>query len=93
MISFEQIYVDFKLQDFWDWTNLMSYIQVTLLVGVLAFTTIFIFIDNTVVVESIGYAALLTEAMLALPQFLKNQRNRSVQGMKYVFFIKYTYAM
>ncbi|XP_021962978.2 solute carrier family 66 member 2 [Folsomia candida] len=77
----ERVFTDFKLEDFWAWTNLASYIQVTILIATIASATIFIFLDNSIVVEGIGYAALLTESCLALPQFLKNQRNRSTQGM------------
>lgn len=34
----------------------------------------------------IGFFSLLTEAMLGIPQLMKNLRNRSTEGMRYTLF-------
>jgi len=83
----EKYFTDFKMEEFWQWTNLSSYIQVTVLTSVLSLLTVYLFIHYVLVVEAIGYAALLTESCLAVPQFLKNQRSRSVQGMNVTMII------
>ena len=39
------------------------------------------FIRNTVYIETIGFMAVLFEALLGIPQFLRNLRMRSTEGM------------
>lgn len=44
---------------------------------------------NVIFIEIIGFLALLTEAMLGVPQLMKNLRNRSTEGMRYTLLIIY----
>lgn len=48
---------------------------------VLSFVT-FLFLHSPVYVEGIGFLALFTEAMLGVPQLLKNLHNKSTEGMR-----------
>ena len=43
--------------------------------------------DNVLFVETTGYASLLTEALLAVPQLLKNYVNKSTVGMSYLMVL------
>lgn len=40
--------------------------------------------------ESIGFLAVFTEAMLGLPQFLRNYKNKSTYGMSICMVIMWT---
>jgi len=50
----------------------------TLLASVVTFT----FIGSAYYVELLGLLALMTEAMLGVPQFYRNYRNQSTEGMR-----------
>ena len=39
------------------------------------------FIHNTVYIETIGFLAVFFEALLGVPQFIRNFRSRSTEGM------------
>lgn len=54
-----------------------------LLLAFLGAVMMYLLIDIPLFVESIGLLALLTEAMLGLPQFIRNFRNKSTEGMRY----------
>lgn len=76
-----------KLQDFWQWTDLISYIECTSAFTVIFGFLMYIFMDNVLFVETTGYASLLTEALLAVPQLLKNYVNKSTVGMSYLMVL------
>ena len=40
-----------------------------------------LFIRNVVYIETIGFLAVLVEALLGIPQFLRNLRLKSTEGM------------
>ena len=40
-----------------------------------------------VYLESIGFMAVFTEAMLGIPQFVRNFRNQSTEGMRFVVLL------
>jgi len=42
----------------------------------------YLFMDIPVFVEVIGFLAILIEAMLGVPQFLRNSSNKSTVGMR-----------
>ena len=69
---------------FWKWDDFLSYCVFlagfTSLVGTLAVA----FVDSIFFVELLGFAALATEAMLGVPQLLRNRRTRSVAGLSKV---------
>ncbi|XP_053401556.1 solute carrier family 66 member 2-like isoform X2 [Mercenaria mercenaria] len=72
---------DFEWEHFWKWTSFESYIQFTLtFTGCMGLLT-YIFLDNWVYVETIGFLAVFAEAMLGAPQFYRNFQNKSTKGM------------
>lgn len=42
----------------------------------------YLFMDIPVFVEIVGFLAVLIEAMLGVPQFLRNSSNKSTVGMR-----------
>lgn len=44
-------------------------------------TTTWLFLDNQFYVETIGFLAVFFEALLGTPQFLRNFRLKSTEGM------------
>lgn len=72
---------------FWQWTKLSSYLEFLSLFTALVAIVVYFFIDNKPFMDAVGYCALLTEAMLGLPQVIKNCRNRSVEGMSLVMVL------
>ncbi|XP_067142173.1 solute carrier family 66 member 2 isoform X2 [Centruroides vittatus] len=74
-------FTDFDIHFFWEWTNFSSYIEFMLLFTTVVGTVMYVFIDVPIVVETIGFIAVFTEAMLGAPQFYKNLRKKSTVGM------------
>lgn len=79
--SIEKTFFSFNPRYFWSWTNLISYLEFLILFIALLTIAVYIFIDNKLFIESIGYCALATESFLGLPQVIKNFRKKSVEGM------------
>ena len=61
-----------------------------MLVAVLASILMFFLIDFSPFVETIGFLAVFTEAMLGVPQFYRNFKNRSTYGMSLQMVIMWT---
>lgn len=64
--------------------NFRSYIQCVFLFSFVGAVVMYILGDNRLFVESVGFMAVFVEACLGVPQFLRNYKNRSTKGMKYV---------
>ncbi|XP_044008295.1 solute carrier family 66 member 2 isoform X2 [Aphidius gifuensis] len=62
-------------------TDFQSYAEFFLLFGVLGGLLTYLFVDCQVFVEIIGFLAVLTEAVLGVPQFCQNLQNKSTDGM------------
>ncbi|XP_031668611.1 solute carrier family 66 member 2-like [Oncorhynchus kisutch] len=81
-ISTKQHHItDLEPRFFWSWDGFEDY-----LIFLLAFTlpcafATLLLLDSSLFVESLGFLAVLTEAMLGLPQLLQNRRNHSTTGM------------
>ncbi|XP_052362510.1 solute carrier family 66 member 2-like [Oncorhynchus keta] len=82
-ISTKQHHItDLEPRFFWSWDGFEDY-----LIFLLAFTlpcafATLLLLDSSLFVESLGFLAVLTEAMLGLPQLLQNQRKHSTTGMR-----------
>lgn len=72
---------DLNPRDFWQWTDLVSYIECTSTFTVLVGLLMYLFMHVSWFVESVGYASLMTEACLAVPQLYQNYRTHSTIGM------------
>lgn len=67
---------------FWKWTDFQSYLDFMLVFGVVGGLITYLLGNNFIFIEFIGSMAVLTEAMLGVPQFLRNFRNKSTKGMR-----------
>ena len=45
----------------------------------------YLFLSFPTFVETVGFLAVFTEAMLGVPQFYRNHVNQSTVGMRYIF--------
>jgi uncharacterized protein with PQ loop repeat len=81
---------DFSLQHFWDWTDFQSYLECILLFTLLVGALMYLFLDAAPFVETIGFLAVFVEAMLGIPQFLRNHKNGSTRGMNRSMVIMWT---
>jgi len=74
-------FIDFDYKYFWKWNRFSDYFQaIMLLVSVLSYLT-YLLLDNKLYIETLGFLALLFEALLGVPQFANNFRNKSTEGM------------
>lgn len=83
-------FTDFNLQSFWKWSDFSSYVQFLLLFCAIGGLFVLIFIENHLFIETIGLLSVLTEAMLAAPQFYRNYINKSTEGMSISMVIMWT---
>jgi len=81
----EDVYVkkftDFEVDFFWRWTKFTSYLQFLFILTVLLSILTWIFINNVVYIETIGFLAVFCEALLGMPQFIRNFQLKSTEGM------------
>ncbi|XP_076165595.1 solute carrier family 66 member 2 isoform X2 [Ptiloglossa arizonensis] len=78
----EHVFADFDANFFWKWTNFQSYLDFMLLFAALVGILTYLLVDVPIFVETMGLLAVLTEAMLGIPQFLRNVSNKSTNGMR-----------
>ena len=83
--------LDFDSKHFWNWTAFSSYVQFMLLFCASGGLFTYILLNQSVFIESLGFLALICEAMLGVPQFYKNFQNRSTKGMRSVLNILATF--
>ena len=76
------IFTDFERRYFWRWTDFGSYIQFLLAFTATAGAITYLLIDHVIYVETLGFLAVLFEALLGAPQFYRNYKNSSTQGMR-----------
>ena len=83
-------FTDFDPDYFWKWTDFLSYLEFILSVAVLVSILMYFFIDFPWFVDSVGFLAVFTEAMLGVPQFYRNFKNKSTYGMSLPMVIMWT---
>lgn len=76
------IRIDLDIKFFWQWTDFQSYLDFILLFGAVGAAVMYLFVDVLIFVEIIGLLAVLTEAMLGVPQLIHNFCNKSTDGMR-----------
>ncbi|XP_074398453.1 solute carrier family 66 member 2 isoform X3 [Zonotrichia albicollis] len=75
-------FADFDLNYFWHWSKFTDYVQCVLtFTGVTGYIT-YLWLDSSLFVETLGFLAVFTEAMLGVPQLYRNYQNRSTEGMR-----------
>ncbi|XP_014213676.1 PQ-loop repeat-containing protein 1 isoform X2 [Copidosoma floridanum] len=70
--------------------DFQSYVGFMLLFTIVGAVVMYLLIDVQIFVEIIGLLALLTEAMLGLPQFIRNFTNKSTEGMSIAMVAMWT---
>jgi len=83
-------FTDFDPDYFWKWTDFLSYLEFILSIAVLGSILMYFFLDFKWFVDSIGFLAVFTEAMLGVPQFYRNFKNKSTYGMSLPMVIMWT---
>ncbi|XP_011831261.1 PREDICTED: PQ-loop repeat-containing protein 1 isoform X2 [Mandrillus leucophaeus] len=83
-------FADFDPHHFWQWSGFSDYVQCVLaFTGVAGYIT-YLSIDSTLFVETLGFLAVLTEAMLGVPQLYRNHRHQSTEGMSIKMVLMWT---
>lgn len=82
--------VDFDSRYFWSWTDFQSYLDFMLVVWVVGAAITYLMLSVTWFMETVGFLAVFTEAMLGAPQFLRNYKNKSTHGMSICMVIMWT---
>ncbi|XP_040171861.1 solute carrier family 66 member 2 isoform X2 [Anopheles arabiensis] len=86
----ERVFSDFDSRYFWQWTDFQSYVDFMLLVWAIGAAITYLMLSVTWFMETIGFLAVFTEAMLGLPQFVRNYKNKSTHGMSICMVIMWT---
>ncbi|XP_032149687.1 solute carrier family 66 member 2 isoform X2 [Cebus imitator] len=83
-------FADFDPHHFWQWSSFADYVQcVVAFTGLVGYIT-YLSIDSTLFVETLGFLAVLTEAMLGVPQLYRNHRHQSTEGMSIKMVLMWT---
>ncbi|KAM5158467.1 solute carrier family 66 member 2 isoform 1-T3 [Mantella aurantiaca] len=85
-----RVFTDFDMNFFWHWSRFTDYMQC-----VLAFTAVvgyitYLSLDSVLYVETLGFLAVFTEAMLGVPQLYRNHQNSSTEGMSIKMVLMWT---
>ncbi|CAG0914988.1 unnamed protein product [Notodromas monacha] len=80
--GFGSLVQDFDLNYFWDWTDFTSYLECVALVSLASLLLMYYLSVSVVFVEAVGFLSLFIEAMLAVPQFVRNNKKKSTFGMR-----------
>ncbi|CAL4119925.1 unnamed protein product, partial [Meganyctiphanes norvegica] len=77
----EFVFTDFDYDHFWEWTDVQSYVEFMLTFSTMGCLLMYLFFDSSLFVETVGFISVLTEALLAVPQFYRNFITKSTYGM------------
>lgn len=80
-IFIKKSFFSYNYRNFWAWTDLFSYLIFLIIFSLVLGASIYLFSNYPNYVQIVGLISTLIEAMLGLPQLIKNQKNRSVVGM------------
>ncbi|CAF1047205.1 unnamed protein product [Adineta ricciae] len=86
----EKRFTDLNMNHFWKWTTFTSYLQFLSLSTLLLSSTTWLFLNNSFYIETIGFLAVFFEALLGTPQFLRNFRLKSTEGMSVKMVLMWT---
>lgn len=63
----------------------MDYLQCVLAFTLVSAYITYLLLDSALFVETLGFLAVFSEAMLGTPQLYCNYQNKSTEGMRYGF--------
>uniref|UniRef100_A0A8D8TBC1 Solute carrier family 66 member 2 n=1 Tax=Cacopsylla melanoneura TaxID=428564 RepID=A0A8D8TBC1_9HEMI len=86
----DKYFTDFDWRFFWQWTDFQSYVDFLLALSISLSLLTFLCINSTVFIECLGFLAVFTEAMLGVPQLLKNYSQESTEGMSILMVLMWT---
>lgn len=86
----KRLFLDFDWNYFWSWSRFVDYMQCVLAFTVLAAYVTYLLLDSVLFVESLGFLAVFTEAMLGTPQLYCNYQNKSTEGMSIKMVLMWT---
>lgn len=75
--------LDFDWNYFWSWSHFVDYLQCVLAFTLVAAYVTYLLLDSALFVETLGFLAVFSEAMLGTPQLHCNYQNKSTEGMRY----------
>uniref|UniRef100_A0A6B2EFD2 Solute carrier family 66 member 2 n=1 Tax=Phlebotomus kandelakii TaxID=1109342 RepID=A0A6B2EFD2_9DIPT len=81
---------DFDMKYFWQWTDFQSYLDFMLVVWAVGAAITYLMLSMEWFMETMGFFAVFTEAMLGAPQFMRNYHNKSTHGMSLHMVIMWT---
>ncbi|XP_067854207.1 solute carrier family 66 member 2 [Heptranchias perlo] len=90
MSTSRHFFTDFDPRYFWAWSHFLDYIQFCLSFTVLCLIITYLLIDFQLFVETLGFSAVLIEAMLGVPQLFQNFKNKSTVGMSVKMVLLWT---
>ncbi|XP_061109460.1 solute carrier family 66 member 2 [Conger conger] len=74
-------FIDLDWSHFWLWSRFVDYLQCVLSFTAVAAYVTYLLLDSVLFVETLGFLAVFTEAMLGVPQLYCNYQNKSTEGM------------
>ncbi|XP_055713788.1 solute carrier family 66 member 2 isoform X2 [Phlebotomus papatasi] len=86
----ERVFSDFDMKYFWQWTDFQSYLDFMLVVWAVGAAITYLMLSVEWFMETVGFFAVFTEAMLGAPQFVRNYHNKSTHGMSIHMVIMWT---
>ncbi|XP_055921731.1 solute carrier family 66 member 2-like isoform X1 [Eupeodes corollae] len=81
---------DLDMKYFWAWTDFQSYLDFMLVVWAVGAAITYLMLSIDWFMETVGFFAVFTEAMLGAPQFLRNFKNKSTYGMSIHMVVMWT---
>ncbi|XP_033831588.1 solute carrier family 66 member 2 [Periophthalmus magnuspinnatus] len=83
-------FIDFDWSYFWLWTRFVDYVQCVVAFSLVAAYVTYVLLDSALYVETLGFLAVFTEAMLGTPQLYCNFQNKSTEGMSIKMVLMWT---
>uniref|UniRef100_A0A4W5NPN7 Solute carrier family 66 member 2 n=2 Tax=Hucho hucho TaxID=62062 RepID=A0A4W5NPN7_9TELE len=83
-------FTDFEWSHFWSWSRFVDYMQCVVVFTLLVAYITYLLLDSSVFVETLGFLAVFTEAMLGTPQLYCNYWNKSTEGMSIKMVMMWT---
>ncbi|XP_078257895.1 solute carrier family 66 member 2 [Rhinoraja longicauda] len=90
MSTSRHLFTDFDPRYFWAWSRFLDYIQFCLSFTMVCLLVTYVLIDSQLFVETLGFTAVLIEAMLGVPQLCRNFKNKSTAGMSVKMVLMWT---
>ncbi|KAF7223300.1 solute carrier family 66 member 2 isoform X2 [Nothobranchius furzeri] len=83
-------FLDFDWSYFWSWSHFVDYLQCVLAFTLVAAYITYLLLESTLFVETLGFLAVFSEAMLGTPQLYCNYQNKSTEGMSIKMVLMWT---